>query len=1057
MINIKKRPAASIGLGLALLAASPALQAQSSKTWYTEPGISPDGTTVAFVSGGDIWEVPVTGGQARLLVAHQANESRPLFSPDGKHLAFMSTRTGNGDVYVLSLADGTLKRLTASGVPDEPSGWSADGRYVYFHNTAGDIAKMNDVYRVSIDGGTPTVVSGDRYVNEFFAAPSPDNEWVALSARGISDRQWWRKGSSHLDYAEIWLLRQDQLGEATAYRQLTASGARDNWPLWANDGQSLYYISDRGGQENFWSVSLDGESRQQTQFSEGRVLWPTIDGSGKTIVFEHGFGLWKLDIASGETSEIPVTPVGTAAGYPVKHLSASRGFSNMAVAPDGKKVAFLFHGRVFLTSVADGGNALPVTTGDGIVEQLHWNPGSDKLAYVALRNGKKSLFQYDFTTNEETVLADGPDVAAALFSPDGKWLAYIGSGRELRLINTQTGKDELLQQGHFGNPVMLRSSPFAWSPDSRWIAFAAYGEKSLSNVSVIPVAGGDPIPVSFLANSRASSISWHPDGKSIYFLTGQRTEDTRIAKVDLVPPAVADYAEDRLRALFTDGETTGKKDDGAAPDVTIEPEGIRSRLQLLPVDLSASSLTISNDGKNLLIGASVAGQAHLFTYPAGNSGGSLQQLTGTGGRKSQVAFSADGKQLYYMERGQMYVMSMESRKARAIAAVAELDVDFDKEKTLVAEQAWYTQKEGFYDENFHGADWDGVYRTYQPYAAGVRTPAELYRLLNMMVGELNASHSGITGATDNSAAGPGQLGLRFDRAEYEESGRLKVTEVVAHGPAALSGKVKPGDYLLAINGTALDSRTNLDLLMENKTGRKTVLTIGGADGKNAVEAAVSPVTMDTEKSLLYRQWVEEQRAYVEKISNGRLGYIHMFDMSAESLDQLYVDLDAQNINKEGIVVDVRNNNGGFVNAYALDVFARKGYMTMTTRGLPPAPARTQLGQRAYGAPTILVTNQHSLSDAEDFTEGYRTLGLGKVVGEPTGGWIIYTSAATLIDGASMRLPFSRITDHEGKTMELAPRPVDIEVKRPVGESYSGTSVQLDRAVETLLEQLDGTN
>lgn len=214
-----------------------------------------------------------------------------------------------------------------------------------------------------------------------------------------------------------------------------------------------------------------------------------------------------------------------------------------------------------------------------------------------------------------------------------------------------------------------------------------------------------------------------------------------------------------------------------------------------------------------------------------------------------------------------------------------------------------------------------------------------------------------------------------------------------------------------------------------------------------------PVNTATEKGLLYKQWVQEQREYVARVSKGRLGYVHMYDMSQQSLDQLYLDMDAENHAREGVVVDVRNNNGGFVNAYALDVLARKGYMTMQVRGLPQAPARTQLGQRALEAPTVLVTNQHSLSDAEDFTEGYRTLGLGKVVGEPTGGWIIYTSSTTLLDGSTLRLPFIKVTDHEGKNMELAPRPVDVPVSRSYNEGAEKDS-QLDKAIEMLLKSLE---
>jgi C-terminal processing protease CtpA/Prc len=213
------------------------------------------------------------------------------------------------------------------------------------------------------------------------------------------------------------------------------------------------------------------------------------------------------------------------------------------------------------------------------------------------------------------------------------------------------------------------------------------------------------------------------------------------------------------------------------------------------------------------------------------------------------------------------------------------------------------------------------------------------------------------------------------------------------------------------------------------------------------------VSTNTEKGLLYRAWVEQSRAYVAKVSGGRLGYVHMPDMSEESLEHLYADLDSQNQANDGVVIDIRNNNGGFVNAYALDVLTRAPYLTMQIRGMAIAPARTLLGQRSLELPTVLVTNQHSLSDAEDFSEGYRTMKLGKIVGEPTAGWIIYTSNDVLFDGSAVRIPFVRIRGADNTDMEMHPRPVDVAVTRPVGEGYAGRDSQLDAAVKTLLGQI----
>jgi tricorn protease len=381
---------------------------------------------------------------------------------------------------------------------------------------------------------------------------------------------------------------------------------------------------------------------------------------------------------------------------------------------------------------------------------------------------------------------------------------------------------------------------------------------------------------------------------------------------------------------------------------------------------------------------------------------------------------------------------------------AEIEVDFHKEKLAVFEQAWAGQRDGFYDPKMHGVDWNAVRVKYRPLVEGASSREELYRVLRLMVGELNASHSGIN-APNPGGGGPGpargtvgKIGVTFDREAAEAAGKLKVAQVLPHSPAAIA-KIQPGEEISAIDGVPVTAATNFDEQLLYKIGKRVTLTVNGR------EVTVQPANSIAD--LQYRKWVEDNRAYVSKVSGGKLGYVHIRDMSDNSLKQLYFDLDAENRSKSGMVIDIRNNNGGFVNAYALDVFTRRGYMTMTTRGAPPSPARTNLGQRSLELPTILVTNQHSLSDAEDFTEGYRTLKLGKVVGEPTSGWIIYTGAMELVDGSSMRMPGTLITGADGKNMELNPRPVDIPVTRPIGESYTGKDSQLDVAVKELLAGL----
>jgi tricorn protease len=1051
-----------------LLVFDPAFSQQATPLFY-EPSLSPDGSEIAFVSGGDIWTVPAAGGEARLLVALNGTESRPLYSPDGKTMAFTSNLTGNGDVYVLLFSTGEVRRLTFDDATEEVSSWSRDSRLIYFSSTGRDIAGMADVFRVPANGGTPVAVLEEPYTNEYFAATSPDGNTVAFNARGIASRQWWRNGRSHIDESEIWLWKET----SNQLQKITNGGAKELWPMWNADGTAIFYMSDRDGHENLWTKPLSGEGKQLTKFTDGHVLWPSIDRNGDIIVFERNFQVWKYDVASGKASQVMIVKRGAQPNAPGEHLRLINQFSSLALSPDGKKAAFIARGDVFAASVKDGGDATRITGTPNLEDQPAWSSDSKQLAYVGDGESSSSIFLYNFATRtRKNLRGDDGRCQSPVFSHDGKSISFIRNGNELHVVDISTGKDRMVARGHFGRGPFSTSNSIAWSPDDKWIAYSSFGHKTFQNVFVVPSAGGESKQISFVPNTFGGALLWSGNGKFILFHTTQRTENGRVARIDLLPQT-PQFIDDKFNDLFVDHAPSDKKnpappktDKPAAKDtasskstaVAIQFAGIERRLSYLPIGMDVNDIAISNDGKTLFFIGQVAGLSNIYSYSLDDLAKEApvaKQITTTAGQKSDLQVLPDDKDVIYLERGVVFKVTVESRQAKSIDITAELDTDFNNEKSAVFKQAWNIQNDFFYDSLFHGSNWGNVSKKFYPLALGAQTSDELRRVISQMLGELNASHSGIAAPGNSTITSAARTGLRFDRAEYEKNGRLKVSSIISLSPAHVCGDVRVGDYILAVDDTLLSTGTNFDQLMLNKIGKRIRLSVSATPlVKDAKIVSLLPVNQATEKRLLYRQWVNQQRDYVKKLSGGRLGYVHIFDMSAESLDQLYLDLDAENHSRDGVVIDVRNNNGGFVNAYALDVFSRQGYMTMSVRGMPSAPARTQLGQRALELPTILVTNQHSLSDAEDFTEGYRTLRLGKVVGEPTAGWIIYTSSATLVDGSVMRLPFIRITDHEGKNMELAPRGVDISVSRALGENAMNKDTQLDAAVKLLLEQVD---
>lgn len=1041
---------------IALLFATTTLAAQPA---LFEPSLSPDAKTVVFVSGGDIWSAPASGGEARLLVAHPATEGRPLFSPDGKALAFTSTRTGNGDVYVVDLTNGKTRRITYDDAREQLDAWSRDGKWIYFtSNSRGADTAANDIWRVSANGGTPMMITDEKIINEYNAAPSPDGKSLAFVGYGNASGQWWRHGRSHMDETQLWLLEDVN---ARKYRQLTGDGAKQIWPMWSHDGQHLYYMSDRNGNENLWTMSLAGnDAKALTSFTNGRVLWPSMSYDGSAIVFERDLGIWRYDVASGKAAPIHIALEGVAAAPAIEHRRINDRFSEYALSPDGKKVAFIARGDVFAASSKEAGEAMRVTNTAGAETHLTWSPDSKSIVYCSDRGGAHHIYRFDFATEKETQLTSGENNSDAvpLFSPDGKLLAFQRNYREVDVLDLATNQVKTVATARLDRRPYISPGSYTWSPDSKWIAYLDSGASLFTNAYVVSASGGTPKAVSFLANVNGDSLEWSHDGKFLVMVTGQRTEAGKIVRVDLVP-ATPKFREEQFRELFKeskppadDKSADAKKKEPAA--VEIDFNGIRDRAQIIPIGHDVDEVTISPDGKWIAYRGQVGDDEQVYVYSIdelASDPATPKQLSSSPARKRALHFSSDDKEVWYLDGGKIAAATIDPARARTIAVSAEMDVDFAREKGEAFAQAYTYLRDNFFDAKMNGVDWPAQRDRIAPYVGAAVSGDEFRRLLLMIIGELNASHTGANPPGDSIRLNTGRIGVRFDRDEYESHGALKVRDVIPLSPADVA-KIHAGDYIVAVDGAPI---LNFDESLEYKTGKRTVIAVASsADGANKHDVLLQPIDNSDERGLTYRAWVNANRDYINRISNGRLGYVHMYDMSFNSLQKLYLDLDAENRSHDGVVIDIRNNHGGFVNAYAIDVFARRSYFTMTPRDFEePAGARTVLGQRALEKPTILVINRHTLSDGEDFTEGYRSLKLGKVVGEPTAGWIIYTSDAPLIDGSSVRLPSIRIRDSRGEDMEMHPRPVDLTVPRPLGETYAGKDSQLDAAVHELLKEL----
>jgi C-terminal processing protease CtpA/Prc len=384
-----------------------------------------------------------------------------------------------------------------------------------------------------------------------------------------------------------------------------------------------------------------------------------------------------------------------------------------------------------------------------------------------------------------------------------------------------------------------------------------------------------------------------------------------------------------------------------------------------------------------------------------------------------------------------------------------MDIHREEEKMQMFNEAWRLMRDHFYDPELHGADWDTVREQFLPVFRGIQSRDDFHEILNMMVGELNASHLGAGGG--GGSVNDSYLGVDFDWSELEKSGRLKVTAVLPDSPAALpDDPIRPGEYILAVDGVELSESANLWENMKRKTKKRVALTVNDKPTmEGAREVTVQPVNSGAINNLQYSNWIRQNAVYVHEKSGDRLGYVHIRAMSHEAYLKLLVDLDTETHNKEGVVVDVRFNGGGYTQSFILDVLRRRGFVQSVYREGPPTASANVAGNRILEKPTILVQNEHSGSNTEMFSEGYRRAGLGKVIGTPTAGAVIWTTNRGLLDGTSFRVPFIKVATLDGEDLEGTSRTVDIRVDRPLGEAAQHKDSQLDAAIENLLKEIDG--
>lgn len=1051
---------------------------------------------IAFTYLGDIWTADETGQNIQRLTVNKARDAYPRFSPDGRWIAFSSDRNGNLDVFIIPAGGGTARQLTFHSADDTVLGWAPDGRGVLFASQRGEDF-MGVLYIVSVDGGMPWKAGPDMGNQASF---SPDGKRIAYNPKG---QVYWRKYYRGAYATDVWI----EDISTKKFTQLTDFDGLDSWPMWSNNGD-IYFVSDRDGKglTNIWSTSENGgKAERATSFKSGDVRFPSISSDGKVIVFEHDFGIWKLDTGSKK-----VTPIHLNIDAETQeNATETRGFSSEAddydLAPSSRRIVISTHGEIFTVPV-DEGDIRQVTDGPARDRNVSYSPDGKSLAFISDSSGREELYVTSVdSAGEAQKLTDFDALKNGYnWSPDSKEIALTASDSKLRKINVATKQVVELDASRYGNI----STP-EWSPDGKWLAYSKSDASRTSDIYLIASSGEDKQPHKVTFDSYDErSPRFAPDGRKLFFVRSDSTGSggggfgstsvqiysVGLERLDRDP----DDPEERPEAESTPG-APGEAGEGAGVprrpanrpphETKVDWAGMKHRTrQVTRMPFPISSFLLAPDSRTIVfVTTEPAGTAATpVIYSIQEDGKRLTRVAsggppagegegggggGFGGGISNLNISRDGRTLFFSERDGIYSVALGAGAAAAAATAGQragaegarrrisfnvrVKIDRPAEWAEMFGDAWRTMKYRFYDPAMHGMDWDAAKAKYGPLVSDVGDRQELLNIINEMIGELNASHTGAAPPPGGRAAGgvsTGNLGIELE--PDSAAGRYRVTYVYEDGPADKDWvKVSVGDYLVAIGGKQVKAGDEYWQLLNDRLNRKVEVTFNKKPAEDgAWRTRIETINSGAYSNLRYERWVKDRRKKVDELSNGRIGYLHIQAMNQPSLRKFEKEV-REFRNKDAMIIDQRWNGGGNIEQELLAILVQREYQIWQPRGTE-ASGRPFAG---YFGPKVVLQNWRSASNAEMFPAGFRALGLGKVIGTPTMGAVIGTGSYSLIDGSTVRTPGVGVylADPKRTNMENYGVQPDIRVDNSPEDNLAGRDRQLEAAVEELLKQLGG--
>ena len=1037
------------------------------------------GDRIVFSYAGNLYSVGINGGKAVKLTSHVGYESFPKISPDGKTIAFTAQYDGNTEVYTMPIEGGEPVRVTYSALVSRDQigermgpnnivmGWTPDGNKIVYRSKQYNFSGLRGrLCLVDAEGGVPEIIPTSE---GGFCSFSPDGKHLAMNRMFREFRTWKYYRGGQAD--DIWI---NTVG-TSELEKITDNDAQDIFPMWVGD--KIYYLSDRDRTMNLFVYNtLDGKTEKVTDFTEYDCKFPSC--SQDWIVFENGGYIYKYDTRKGGKAEklsIYLEDDNVYSRSEYRSGLGSQRVSSVDLSPDGKRVLMVVRGDIFSLPASRGPVYHLGATPESHERNAVWSPDGKRIAWLSDKSGEYQVYVAAPDMSSEKCLTsfESGYPSNLQWAPDSKTLYFNTDARELYSLNADSGKLDCILKSDRG-----RISSFTLSPDGSWAAYSTELANKISAIFLYEVKTGK----SWQVTDRwydASSPVFSSDGKYLFFTSRvdftpsysqvEWNASMNVSSRMYLVPLAADTANPM--ALKSDeasavepapaakpeskgGKKAASKSDdktpAAAPAMKVDIDGIALRITELPVNESFAQPFAEKDGK---------------LYYNSREGTKVLDLKTLKSDKSPMprpmAWTADMSKVLVRDGGSYKVCPFGASAGKeASVPVDEIDmvIDHKAEWKQIFDESWRITRDGFYVENMHGADWNHIYEKYAQMLPYVNHRDDLTYLIGEMLGELNVGHAYIT--SGESPAVPrvntGLLGANFSK--DAASGAFRIEKIF---PAAIWDKnlrspllepgvdAKVGEYIVEVAGRPASSLKDVTEALVGKADKTVSLRIASrADGKDARTVYVKPIA--DESQLAYQEWVKRNMEIVDKLSGGRIGYIHIPDMSAEGL-VMFSKMYYNQLDREALIIDDRMNGGGNVSPMIIERLQREVYRISMYRNGANEPVPNE----AFYGPKVCLIDKYSSSDGDLFPYSFRKLGLGKLIGTRSWGGIVGISGSKeFVDGQDMRTPFFTSYSTEGEWI-IEGHGVDPDIVVDINpfDDYLGKDAQLEKAVEVLLEEL----